>query len=437
MNIEKDAALSRRFAPVFVKEPTEGETLAVLRGLKPKYEAHHGLRFTEDALIAAVSLSTRYLPERHLPDKALDLLDEAAAEKRVKTGIVPLSLTAENSKTGTLRIPSDAAEITKEDIAHVLYKQTGIPVSRLTEDEGARFAALESALKSRLIGQDAAVSALCRALLRRRAGFSSLDRPLGCFLFLGKPGVGKTAMCVALAEHLFGEKEGLLRFDMSEYMEKHSVSRLIGSPPGYVGYGEGGLLTEGIRRRPYSVVLFDEIEKAHPDVCHLLLQVMEEGRLTDSEGHVCDFKNAVIVCTSNVGTEGGIHVRGFGEIGNAEGDDGALRAAFRPEFLSRLDDIIRFVPLDEGLLVRITESMLTETVSRAMTGGLSLSFSSAVAPFLAQKAAKQNDGARGVRRVLAKEVEDGLAAALLEGRFEKGRGVHVDLEEGRLIFMSK
>lgn len=437
MNIEKDTALCRRFAPVFVKEPSDSEALSILRGLKPKYEAHHGLHFTEGALIAAVALSTRYLPERHLPDKALDLLDEAAAEKRVKTGSTPLALTTETEGKGELRIPSDGTEITKEDVARVLYRQTGIPVSRLTEDEGCRIAALEDTLKSRLIGQDSAVTALCRALLRRRAGFGSHDRPLGCFLFLGKPGVGKTAMCVALAEHLFGGKNGLLRFDMSEYMEKHSVSRLIGSPPGYVGYGEGGLLTEGIRRRPYSVVLFDEIEKAHPDVCHLLLQVMEEGRLTDSEGHVCDFRNAVIVCTSNIGTEGGVRVQGFGGENNAEREDGALRAAFRPEFLSRLDEIIRFAPLDEALLVLITEKMLNDTVSRAMASGLSLSFSHAIIPFLAKKAAKQNDGARGVRRVLARDVEDGLASALLEGRFEKGRGVHIDLVGGALSFSEK
>ncbi len=434
-SIEKDSALSRRFAPVYVREPTECEALAILRGLKPKYEAHHAMRFTEDALAAAVSLSVRYLPERHLPDKAIDLLDEAAAEKRVKTDVAPLSVNAGAKVMVTL--PPDEAEITPSDIAGILYRQTGIPVARLTEDEGSRLASLEGAIKAKLIGQDTAAEALCRALLRRRAGFGSPDRPLGCFLFLGKPGVGKTAMCIALAEHLFGGKEGLLRFDMSEYMEKHSVSRLIGSPPGYVGYGEGGLLTEGIRRHPYAVVLFDEIEKAHPDVCHLLLQVMEEGRLTDSEGHVCDFRNAVIVFTSNIGTENGVRVQGFGEGGDAANDTAAIRAVFRPEFLSRLDEIIRFSSLQEGVLLQIAKEMLSTVVTRALASGFSLSFSEEVALFLAKRGAKYGDGARGVRRALTREVEDKLASALLDGSLEKGKGVNVTLKDEGLLFLPK
>ena len=433
--IEKDAALSRRFAPVYVKEPSEGEALAVLRGLKPKYEEHHALFFTEEALVAAVSLSARYLPERYLPDKAIDLLDEAAAEKRVKTDVTPLSLKA--GAEGSFRLPSDGSEITAEDVAHVLYRQTGIPVNRLTEDEESRLGALEEALKARLFGQDAAAEALCRALLRRRTGFGSPDRPLGCFLFLGRPGVGKTAMCVALAEHLFGGKEGLLRFDMSEYMEKHSVSRLIGSPPGYVGYGEGGLLTEGIRRRPYSVVLFDEIEKAHPDVCHLLLQVMEEGRLTDSEGHLCNFKNAIIVFTSNTYGESNVRVQGFSEAPPEKEESKGLNAAFRPEFLSRLDEIIRFASPDEKTLERIAEAMLRESASRAMASGLSLTFSKAVAVHLAKKAVKEKDGARSVRRAVIREVENALASALLEGRFEKKRGIFVDVKDHALVFLPK
>ena len=434
-SIEKDAALSRRFAPVYVGEPTEEEAIAVLRGLKQKYEEHHALCFTEEAMIAAVALSTRYLPERHLPDKAIDLLDEAAAEKRVKTDVSPLSLKAGAEET--LRLPSDGLEITAEDVARVLYRQTGIPVNRLTEDEESRLGALEGALKARLFGQDAAAEVLSRALLRRRTGFGSPDRPLGCFLFLGKPGVGKTAMCVALAEHLFGEKEGLLRFDMSEYMEKHSVSRLIGSPPGYVGYGEGGLLTEGIRRRPYSVVLFDEIEKAHPDVCHLLLQVMEEGHLTDSEGHLCNFKNAIIVFTSNACEENGIRIHGFSEAASdKEGREG-LSAAFRPEFLSRLDEIIRFASPDEKTLERIAEAMLRESASRAMASGLSLSFNKAVAVHLAKRAGKEKDGARGVRRAVTRELENALASALLEGRFEKKRGIFVDVKDDALVFLPK
>lgn len=433
-SIEKDAALSRRFASVFVKEPSKSEALAVLRGLKPRYEAHHALRFTEEALIAAVSLSARYLPERFLPDKAIDLLDEAAAEKRVKAGAASLSVTTREGDPDGVSVAYDEAEITADDVARILYKQTGIPVERLTEDEGARMEALEAALKQKVIGQEEAASTLCRALLRRRTGLGSPDRPLGSFLFLGKTGVGKTAMCVALAEHLFGEKEGLLRFDMSEYMEKHSVSRLIGSPPGYVGYGEGGLLTEGIRRRPYSVVLFDEIEKAHPDICHLLLQVLEEGRLTDSEGHACDFRNAVIVFTSNIGAVGETRISGFAETGAVHTDDGALRAAFRPEFLGRLDEIIRFRPLDGETLSHIAMGMLKELSSRAAASGLSLAFTEEVAKRLARIAEKQGDGARGVRRAVSHHIEDGLAAALLDGRLEKGRRTRVSLDDGGLSF---
>ena len=433
-SIEKDAALSRRFASVFVKEPTESEALAVLRGLKPRYEAHHALRFTEEALVAAVSLSVRYLPEKHLPDKAIDLLDEAAAEKRVRTGVASLSLTTRAGDASDLSVASDEGEITADDIASILYKQTGIPVERLTEDEGARMEALEAALKEKVIGQDDAAAALCRALLRRRTGLGSPDRPLGSFLFLGKTGVGKTAMCLALAEHLFGEKEGLLRFDMSEYMEKHSVSRLIGSPPGYVGYGEGGLLTEGIRRRPYSVVLFDEIEKAHPDICHLLLQVLEDGRLTDSEGHTCDFRNAVIVFTSNIGAMGDTRISGFSEAKEMHTDDGALRAAFRPEFLGRLDEIIRFCALDRKTMERIADGMLKELSSRAASCGLAISFTEEVASYIAKSAIKAGDGARSVRRAISRYIEDGLASSLLDGRLEKGFRTRVSVIDGTLAF---
>ncbi len=433
-SIEKDAALSRRFAAVYVREPTEGEAIAILRGLKGKYEAHHALRFTEEALLAAVSLSVRYLPERFLPDKALDLLDEAASEKRVRgeeaypPPLLPLS------SRGTVERVAEGGEVTAEDIARILYKQTGIPVSRLTEDESARLTALEENLKQRLVGQDVAAEALCRALLRRRAGFGQGDRPLGCFLFLGKTGVGKTAMCRALAEHLFGGEEGLLRFDMSEYMEKHSVSRLIGSPPGYVGYGEGGLLTEGIRRRPYSVVLFDEIEKAHPDICNLLLQVMEEGRLTDAEGRVCSFRNAVIVFTSNAGTEETPHIRGFGEESGAPAVS-ALRTVFRPEFLSRLDEIIRFSSLSREDLTRIAERMLRALAARACAGGLSITFDEELPAFLAKEAVKEPDGARGVRRVLVRQVEDGLADTVLKKSLRKEKGIHIALREGHPDFL--
>ena len=428
--IEKDAALSRRFASVYVREPSEKETLAILRGLKEKYEAHHALRFTEEALRSAVSLSARYLPERFLPDKAIDLLDEAAAEKRVRTGGLASALAI---KEGNGSIPAEFSEVTDEDIAEVLYRQTGIPTARLTEGSESRLLTLGDALRARLVGQERAIIALTHALLRRHAGFGIPDRPLGCFLFLGKPGVGKTALCEALAEHLFDGKEGLLRFDMSEYMEKHTVSRLIGSPPGYVGYGEGGLLTEGIRRHPYSVVLFDEIEKAHPDICHLLLQVMEEGRLTDSEGHTCSFKHAVIIFTSNVGEDGTPHIRGFGEEESGH-DTAPLRAAFRPEFLSRLDEIIRFSPLTVADLTLIAERQLAALASRAMAGGLSLTVREGVAAYLAKEAMRAGDGARGVRRALSKEIESGLAAAVLKSGMRRGGGIGIGMENGAPVF---
>ena len=432
-SIEKDAALSRRFAPVFVKEPSEKEALAVLRGLKGRYEAHHGLTFSEEALTAAVSLSVRYLPERFLPDKAIDLLDEAAAERRALRLAPPISLRTEGEEE-RIELASEENVITDGDVARVLTRQTGIPASTLTTDDSARLASLESALKELLIGQDAAAHALCCALLRRRAGFGSLDRPLGSFLFLGETGVGKTAMCKALATHLFGGREGLIRFDMSEYMEKHSISRLIGSPPGYVGYGEGGLLTEGIRRHPYSVVLFDEIEKAHPDVLNLMLQVMEEGRLTDSEGHTADFRNAIIVFTSNAGTGHAPHIRGFAESNNATGDKETLRSAFRPEFLSRLDEIIHFSPLGERELTEIAASMLEALSSRARTGGLSLTIGETVAPYLAKIAAREGDGARGVRRMLTRKIEDGLVAALLTQNADRKGGFHIDIRDGVPVF---
>ena len=431
-SIERDAALSRRFAPVSVREPTEKEALAVLRGLKGRYEAHHGLAFSEEALAAAVSLSVRYLPERFLPDKAIDLLDEAAAERRARSLAAPISLSGSGGEDE--RLTPEEGVITKEDVARVLTRQTGIPTATLTRDEGERLAALEEALTERLIGQDAAARALCRALLRRRAGLGTPDRPLGSFLFLGETGVGKTAMCRALAAHLFGEREGLLRFDMSEYMEKHTVSRLIGSPPGYVGYGEGGLLTEGIRRRPYSVVLFDEIEKAHPDVLNLLLQVLEEGRLTDGEGRTADFRNAVIVFTSNVGIGHARAVRGFGEGSESVPDKAVLRTAFRPELLSRLDEIIRFAPLRRAELTRIADRMLGELIARARAGGLSVTVDGGVSDAIAAEAEKEGDGARGVRRVLSRKIEDGLAAAMISGAVARDGGVRIALSDGTPVF---
>ena len=426
-SIEKDSALSRRFAPVTVKEPSPEEALAILRGLRPRYEAHHGIAISDEALSAAVTLSVRYLPERFLPDKALDLLDEAAASKRVEEHRVRTPAIPSCGGIAVEPLADGENAVTPEDVARVLERQTGIPTEKLTEGDGARFGALEAFLKSSLIGQDEPIRVLCRALLRRRAGFGTEERPLGCFLFIGPSGVGKTALCLALAKGLFGSGEGLLRFDMSEYMEKHSVSRLIGSPPGYLGYGEGGLLTEGIRRHPYSVVLFDEIEKAHPDVCNLLLQVMEEGRLSDGEGRLCDFKNAVIVLTSNVGGKG---QSPLGFAAEQSGTPTLPQGAFRAEFLSRLDEVVRFAPLSEEDLTRIAEKMLCALAKRAAGGGMIIRFDEALAAHLAHEAKRDEDGARALRRVIARKVEDPLASAILDGTCVKGEPILVCLKEG-------
>ena len=454
-SIEKDSALCRRFSEVTVREPSESEALAILTGLRPRYESHHALRISDDALRAAVKLSVRYLPERFLPDKAIDLLDEAAAAKRVGkkekagTPFEPLFLLgdrenppsdSENAPTNKMggvsleRVEvNNAGCLLPKDIAEILSSKTGIPLWELTESDDERLQGLEERLKKRIIGQNEACAALCRAIRRAHTGIHRADQPLGTFLFLGPTGVGKTALAHALAVALYGREDALLRFDMSEYMEKHSVSRLIGSPPGYVGYGEGGLLTEGIRRRPYAVILFDEIEKAHPDISGLLLQVMEDGRLTDAEGRVCSFRNAILVLTSNVGEAEaeGRHAFGFtGDTASCRTDtaERALKQFFRPEFLSRLDRIIRFRALSLEDLTQIAERELSALASRAADGGMTLTFEHTLAAFLAEKALKRGEGGRQIRHVITEFVEDTLASAMLEGSLPRHARVRMEAE---------
>ncbi len=464
--IEKDAALERRFQAVQVGEPTEEEAILILRGLRSKYEAHHKLAISDEAIDSAVRLSARYIADRFLPDKAIDLIDEAASrrriatlaaspeEKRILEEIAALEqekkeavekeeyekagelLSAIKEKNALLQEQKDKKHsakdaITSEDIAAVVTQWTGIPVSRLLEEEAQRLCKMEEVLEARVKGQAAAVEAVSRAIRRSRTGLKDPKRPVGSFLFTGPTGVGKTELCRALAEALFGDENKMIRVDMSELMEKHSVSKLIGSPPGYVGFDDGGQLTEKVRRSPYTVVLFDEIEKAHPDVFNLLLQVLEDGRLTDSHGRRVDFKNTVIIMTSNCGASQ-LAVKktmGFatGQADTAQQNDDedkihrALKETFRPEFLNRLDEIIVFHRLGEKEIQSICEKMLSEVASRLKdASGITLTFSPEVVEKLAREGFDPVYGARPLRRAIQKSVEDSLSTRLLEGAFTAG-----------------
>ena len=478
--IEKDAALERRFQAVQVGEPTEEEAILILRGLRGKYEAHHKLAIPDDAIESAVRLSARYIADRFLPDKAIDLIDEAAsrrriatlsaspAEKSIQEEIAALEaqkkdavakeeyekagelLSAIKEKNAFLKEQKDKKlsakdAITAEDIAAVVTQWTGIPVSRLLEEEAARLCKMEEVLEERVKGQKAAVEAVSRAIRRSRTGLKDPKRPVGSFLFTGPTGVGKTELCRALAQVLFGDENKMIRVDMSELMEKHSVSKLIGSPPGYVGFDDGGQLTEKVRRSPYTVVLFDEIEKAHPDVFNLLLQVLEDGHLTDSHGRRVDFKNTVIIMTSNCGASQLAVRKAMGFATAApdaaqQSDDEekihrALKETFRPEFLNRLDEIIVFHRLGEEEIQSICEKMLAEVASRLKdASGITLTFSKEVVEKLAREGFDPVYGARPLRRAIQKRVEDSLSTQLLEGSFSAGDTLHATLSEDVITY---
>ncbi|MFF4716621.1 ATP-dependent Clp protease ATP-binding subunit [Streptomyces eurythermus] len=479
--IEKDAALARRFQPILVPEPTVEDTIGILRGLRDRYEAHHQVRYTDEALVAAVELSDRYLTDRRLPDKAIDLIDQAGARVRLGAGTKGTDVRAMEREVEQLARDKDQAvadedyeqakqlrdritelkqriaaasedgkadegqlEVTAEAIAEVVSRQTGIPVSRLTEEEKERLLGLEQHLHQRVVGQEEAVAVVAEAVLRSRAGLASPDRPIGSFLFLGPTGVGKTELARALAEALFGSEDRMVRLDMSEYQERHTVSRLVGAPPGYVGHEEAGQLTEVVRRHPYSLLLLDEVEKAHPDVFNILLQVLDDGRLTDSQGRTVDFSNTVIVMTSNLGSEA-ITRRGAGigfGPGGAEADDEArrerilrpLREHFRPEFLNRIDEIVVFRQLTGDQLRRITE-LLLESTRRLLEGqGVSVEFTRAAVDWLAERGYQPEYGARPLRRTIQREVDNRLSRLLLNGTVSGGDRVTVDVEDGRLDF---
>lgn len=484
--IEKDAALERRFQPVMVREPDRDTALAILRGVRDRYEAHHRLRITDCALEAAVDLSTRYIAERRLPDKAIDLIDEAASQVRMERLSTPPDLLALEEKVArTCRDKEEAIRgqdfekaallrdaegdfrrelerektrwrtgqhtgaVEAEDIAAVVSGWTGVPVTTLTQAESQRLLELENVLHRRVVGQDEAVGAVARAVRRGRVGLKEPDRPTGSFLFLGPTGVGKTELCKALAAALFGSEEALLRFDMSEYMERHTVARLIGSPPGYIGHEEGGQLTEQVRRRPYAVLLFDEIEKAHPDVWGILLQLMEDGVVTDAQGRRTDFRNTVVVMTSNVGAEritarGGrlgfaLEDRCPGETRPQEGLKEAvmedLRRVFRPEFLNRLDEIIVFRQLDRGEIAVIAQRMLEQVAARLEGLGISLQVTQAAVDCLARAGFDPDYGARPLRRTIRSQVEDPAAGLILGGALARGGRVAIDAPDGTLTLI--
>ena len=486
--IEKDAALERRFQPVTVGEPTPEATLEILKGLRDRYEAHHKLTITDEALDAAVQLSKRYIGDRFLPDKAIDLMDEAASQVRMTAESSSPDLKALEEKISTLhREKNDAiaaqdfekaaqlrdieknyqeqvdierenwrkslsqnrGTVTADDIAKVVAGWTGIPVTRLTEDESMRLLKLEEKLHQRVVGQDDAVTAVAKAIRRSRVGLKDPKRPIGSFLFLGPTGVGKTELCKTLAEAMFGDENAMVRIDMSEYMEKHTVSRLIGSPPGYVGHEEGGQLTEKVRRKPYSVVLFDEIEKAHEDVWNILLQILEDGVVTDSQGRRVDFKNTVIVMTSNVGarniTADGAKLGFDGkEKDETESDEARfarireavmtdLKHTFRPEFLNRIDEIIVFRQLTQENIVEIARRMLAVTGKRMAQQGITLAMDDDAVEALAKDGFDPQYGARPLRRAIQNQVEDVVAEQMLEGQLKSGDTARICLRDGKVV----
>ena len=435
--IEKDSALERRFQPVRVEQPDESAALEILTGLREKLEQHHHVEITDSALSAAVRLSARYISDRNLPDKAIDLIDEAAARARsirYSVGFADKSraaVTTGRAASARQAAPNVQTVVDEEDVARTVSSVTGIPAARLTEDEGLRLSELEQRLKDRIIGQDRAAELVAGAVLRGRAGLKDPNRPVGSFLFLGQTGVGKTEMSRALAECVFGDKKRLIRFDMSEFMEKHSVSKLIGSPPGYVGYEEEGQLIKQVRSTPYSVVLFDEVEKAHPDVLNLLLQILEDGALTGSDGRTADFRSAIVIMTGNIGAEE-LNKRSLG-FGGSSGGSGevmaALKKQFRPELLNRIDNVVVFERLGEAELEKICGIMLEKLISRTAARGIELSFSPDTAARLCESVRGENMGARPLRRKITSEIEDMLSQRIISGELPDKCRAEVFAEE--------
>ena len=482
--IEKDTALERRFSPVTVNEPTAKDTITILKGIRDKYEAHHNVKITDEAIEAAVNLSVRYINDRYLPDKAIDLIDEASSKARLKTYTEPEDLkkmqeeidsivkdkeeavrSQKFEKAAKLRDNEKALRekyeqeekkwknkktktivtISEENIADVIALWTGIPAKKITEDENSRLRNLEQSLHERVIGQNEAVEAVSKAIRRGRVGLKDPSRPIGSFLFLGPTGVGKTELSKALAESLFGDDNALIRIDMSEYMEPHSISKLIGSPPGYVGFEEGGQLTEKIRRKPYSVILFDEIEKAHPDVMNMLLQILDDGRLTDSNGRTVNFKNTVIIMTSNVGARLITDKKSLGFSNNGEESNeqkdyettkkevmAELKREFRPEFLNRIDEIIVFHKLNDEEISKIIGIMLKEVKKRLSSQKYEIEFTPEVKNLISSKGIDKNFGARPLRRTIQSLIEDKIAEAILDGQIQKGKKVIVSVKDDQI-----
>ena len=487
--IEKDSALERRFSPIQVDEPTEAETIEILKGIRDKYEAHHNVKITDDAVKSAVTLSKRYITDRFLPDKAIDLIDEASSKIRIKKYIEPdeikklqeelekiekdkedaiynqefenaaklrdkerevkIKLSQSSSEWEKYKI-RDIVEVKEENIAEVISKWTGIPVQRLNEDDNEKIKNLEKNLHKRVIGQNEAVEAVAKAIRRGRIGLKDPKRPIGSFLFLGPTGVGKTELCKALAENLFDNEDNMIRLDMSEYMEPHSVSKIIGAPPGYVGFDDGGQLTEKVKRKPYSLILFDEVEKAHPDVMNLLLQILEDGRLTDTQGREVDFKNAIIIMTSNIGARIITDKKTLG-FSNETKNDGEnkneqkeyenikkevmaeLKREFRPEFINRIDEIIVFHKLNDEEISKIIELMLNEVKNRMKAQKYEIEFSPKVKELIAKKGIDKAFGARPLKRTIQNLVEDKIAEAILDGVVKKGKEAKLDCEGDEVV----
>jgi ATP-dependent Clp protease ATP-binding subunit ClpC len=480
-HIEKDAALERRFAPIYVEEPNVDDTIKMLQGLRDRYEAHHKVHFSDEALVAAARLADRYVTDRRLPDKAIDLMDEAAAKLRVALYSMPPDLKAMKSDIDRLKAEEEQAGLERDyeraaqkkaerlrleqeyndkrdkwesehqldevvdvdDIASVVHQWTGIPVSHMMETESEKLLHMEARLHERIIGQDEAIHAISDAIRRARSGLKDPSRPIGSFIFIGPSGVGKTELAKALAWFMFDDEEALVRIDMSEYREQHTVSRLFGAPPGYIGYEEGGQLTEAVRRRPYRVLLFDEIEKAHPEVWNALLQILDDGRMTDGQGNIVDFRNTVLIMTSNLGTE---YVRKGGTLGfltqkvddeERESHDKiekALKGAFRPEFLNRIDEIIMFSPLSLEQMEQIVVLQMKEVQDRLNEHNITVELTDAARAWLAKEGYDPNFGARPLRRAIQRHVESPLSVELLGGKFKDGATVVVDVKDNKITF---